>query len=225
MLVYAHRGLSGRFAENTLLAFREALAVGVDGIELDVHATADGVPVVIHDRDVSRTTSGSGKVDEMSLATLQSLDAGSGERVPALSEVLQLVGDAVHLDIEIKGLDAERATLDLLAAFPDARWAISSFNWDILCRIRLLDANAELWPLTEHVDDALMFTSAELASPAVSLWAGDYTETHAAALRDAGLRAVIWTVNDTAQAAQMRDRGAWALCTDVPDHILRVLRD
>lgn len=225
MLVYAHRGLSGRFPENTLLAFREALAAGADGIELDVHATADGVPVVIHDRDVSRTTSGSGAVDEISLAALQTLDAGSGERVPALSEVLHLVGDAVHLDIEIKGLDAGRATLDVLAQFPAARWAISSFNWDILRRIRLLDANAELWPLTERVDDALLSTAAELASPAVSLWAGAYTETHAAALKDEGLQAVIWTVNDAAEAEQMRDRGAFALCTDVPDHILRVLRD
>lgn len=224
MLVYAHRGLSGRYPENTLLAFREALAAEANGIELDVHATADGVPVVIHDRDVSRTTSGSGKVDEMSLATLKALDAGSGERVPTLAEVLRLVGGALHLDIEIKGLDAEQATLDVLVEFPEARWAISSSNWDILRRIRLLDGNAELWPLAERVDEALLSTCAELASPAVSLWAGDYTETHAAALRDAGLQVVVWTVNDAAEALHLRDLGAHALCTDVPDRILRALR-
>lgn len=224
MLVYAHRGLSGRFPENTLLAFREALDAGADGIELDVHVTADGVPVVIHDRDVSRTTNGSGNVDHMSRASLQTLDAGSGERVPTLSEVLRLVGDSVHLDVEIKGTDAGRATLDVLRRFPHVRWAISSFDWDMLRRLRRLDAAIDLWPLAERVDDALRDVSAELGAPAVSLWAGAYTEAQAVALREAGLHAVVWTVNDVDDAKRMRDRGAHALCTDVPDSISRALR-
>lgn len=224
MLIYAHRGLSGRFPENTVLAFREALAAGVDGIELDVHVTADGVPVVIHDRDVSRTTSGSGAVDEMPLAIVKSLDAGDGERVPTLAEVLDLVGAAVHLDVEIKRLGAEQATLDILATFPHARWAISSFNWDILRRLRRLDQAAELWPLAERVDDALLAVSNELAAPAVSVWADAYSEETAGTLAAAGFKAVVWTVNTTDDAERMRDRGAHALCTDVPDRILQALR-
>src|SRR3712207_4482331 len=111
-LIYAHRGASAHHPENTLRAFRHALALGVDGIELDVHATAEGIPVVIHDRDVGRTTGGFGYVDQMPLAQLETLDAGNGERVPRLAEVLTLVGDAAHLDIEVKGSDVERAVLD-----------------------------------------------------------------------------------------------------------------
>ena len=224
MLVYAHRGLSGHYPENTLLAFREAIAAGADGIELDVHVTADGTPVVIHDRDVSRTTNGSGNVDELSLADVQSLDAGSAEPVPTLTEVLQLIGSAAHLDIEIKGLGAEQATLDVLATFPAARWAISSFNWDILRHVRRLDGLAELWPLAERVDDALLAVSAELDCPAVSLWAGALNDNHAATLREAGLEVVVWTVNDVPEAARMRSLGAHALCTDVPDLIVRSLQ-
>src|SRR5215213_4894602 len=87
MLIYAHRGASAIHPENTLRAFRHALAIGVDGIELDVHATADGIPVVIHDRDIGRTTNGAGYVDEMPLAQLETFDAGDGERVPTLAEV------------------------------------------------------------------------------------------------------------------------------------------
>src|SRR5687768_7789256 len=117
IFVYAHRGSSGTYPENTLLAFREALAAGVAGIELDVHATADSVPIVIHDRDVERTTDGRGFIDQMHLARVQSLDAGRGERVPTLAELLELVGDHVHLDIEIKSLDIERFVLDVLAAY------------------------------------------------------------------------------------------------------------
>lgn len=225
MLVYAHRGLSGQYPENTLLAFREALATGAGGIELDVHVTADGTPVVIHDRDVSRTTNGFGAIDEMSLANVQALDAGFGERVPALAELLQLVGSSIHLDIEIKGLGAEQATLAVLATFPAARWAISSFNWDILRHVRRLDSLAELWPLAERVDDDLLAVSAELASPAVSLWAGALNDNHAATLRAAGLEVVVWTVNDVAEADRMRSLGAHALCTDVPDLIVRSLRE
>src|SRR5918995_4154710 len=109
MLIYAHRGVSVNHPENTLRAFQHALAIGVDGIELDVHATADGIPVVIHDRDVARTTDGTGYVDQIPLVRLETFDAGDGERVPTLAEVLALVGDAAHLDVEIKGTGIERA--------------------------------------------------------------------------------------------------------------------
>ncbi len=221
MLLYAHRGLSSRYPENTVLAFREALAAGVDGIELDVHVSSDGIPVVIHDRDVSRTTNGSGNVDDMPLVVLQALDAGAGERVPTLTEVLDLVGDSVHLDIEIKGLGAERATLDALTGYPSSRWAISSFNWNILRELRRRASYAALWPLAERVDDALFAIVAELGSPAVSLWTDAYTEESAPTLREAGLRIVVWTVNDHQEAERVRALGAYAICTDEPDHILQ----
>jgi glycerophosphoryl diester phosphodiesterase len=219
MLIYAHRGASVDHPENTLRAFRHALALGVDGIELDVHATADGIPVVIHDRDIRRTTTGVGYVDEIPLAWLQTFDAGAGERVPSLAEVLALVGDAARLDVEIKGLGTERAVLDVLAKYPAVTWAISSFDWDTLRTVRRLDATAELWPLAERCGDDLIAIAAELASPAVSLFTGAYTTETAPKLRDAGLRVVVWTVNDPREARRVADLGAFALCTDDPQRI------
>ncbi len=218
-LIYAHRGASAMHPENTLRAFRHALALGVDGIELDVHATADGIPVVIHDRDIARTTNGAGYVDEISLALLETFDAGAGERVPTLEAVLALVGDAAHLDIEIKGSGIERAVLDALAHYPVVTWAISSFAWDTLRAVRRLDPVAEVWPLAERVGDDLIAIAAELASPAVSLFAGAYTAETAPKLRDAGLRIVVWTVNDPPEARRVADLGAFALCTDDPQRI------
>src|SRR5918998_6826950 len=185
MLIYAHRGASAIHPENTLRAFRHALALGVDGIEFDVQATADGVPVVIHDRDVGRSTDGTGYVDEISLARLKAFDAGDGERVPTLADVLALVGDAAHLDVEIKGSNVERAVLDVLAQYPTVRWAISSFAWDTLRSLRRLDPAAELWPLAERAGDELIAIANQLASPAVSLFTGAYTAQSAAQLRDA----------------------------------------
>jgi glycerophosphoryl diester phosphodiesterase len=219
MLIYAHRGASVNHPENTLRAFREALAIGVDGIEFDVHATADGIPVVIHDRDIERTTDGVGYVDELPLARLATFDAGDGERVPTLAEVLALVGDAARLDIEIKGAGIERAVLEVLAQYPAVTWAISSFAWDTLRTVRQLDSVAEVWPLIERVGDDLIAIAAELASPAVSLFAGAYTAETAPKLSDAGLRVVVWTVNDPPEARRVADLGAFALCTDDPQRI------
>src|SRR5215207_9539156 len=156
MQIYAHRGASAIHPENTLRAFRHALAIGVDGIELDVHATADGIPVVIHDRAVERTTDGAGYVDEMPLARLVTFDAGDGERVPTLADVLALVGDVAQLDIEIKGAGIERAVLEVLVQYPAVAWAISSFAWETLCTVRQLDPVAEVWPLAQHVSDDLI---------------------------------------------------------------------
>jgi glycerophosphoryl diester phosphodiesterase len=204
--------------ENTLRAFRQAVASGVDGIELDVHATADGIPVVIHDRNVERTTNGNGYVDEIPLAQLETFDA-AGERVPTLAEVLALVGAAAHLDVEIKGTGIERAVLDVLAHYPAVRWAISSFAWDTLRAVRRLEPVAEVWPLAERVDDDLIAVAAELGSPAVSLFTGAYTAETAAELRAASLRVVVWTVNDPREARRIEDLGAFALCTDDPQRI------
>ena len=78
--------------------------------------------------------------------------------------------------------------------------------------------------MTEQVDDALFAISTELGSPAASLGADSYTDESAAALRTAGLRVVAWTVNDPEEAKRLRDLGAHALCTDVPDHIMRSLQ-
>jgi glycerophosphoryl diester phosphodiesterase len=219
-LMYAHRGASALHPENTLRAFRHALAIGVDGIELDVHATADGIPVVIHDRDIGRTTDGDGYVDQIALARLETFDAGQGERVPTLAEVLALVGDAAHLDIEIKGSDVEQAVLDVLAQHPTVRWAISSFAWDTLRTLRRLDPVAELWPLAERADDELIAVATELASPAVSLYTGAYTAENAAKLRDAGLHVMVWTVNDPREARRVADLGAFGLCTDDPQRLM-----
>jgi glycerophosphoryl diester phosphodiesterase len=219
-LIYAHRGISAMHPENTLRAFRRALAIGVDGIELDVHPTADGIPVVIHDRDVGRTTNGGGYVDQTPLVQLKTFDAGDGERVPTLAEVLALVGDAAHLDIEIKGSDVERAVLDVLAQHPTVRWAISSFSWDTLRTVRRLDPVAELWPLAERAGDDLTAIADELAAPAVSLFTGAYTAQNALTLRSAGLRVMVWTVNDPQEAQGVKDLGAFALCSDDPQRLM-----
>ena len=218
-LIYAHRGASAIHPENTLRAFRHALAIGVDGIELDVHATADGIPVVIHDRDVGRTTDGAGYVDEIPLTQLETFDAGDGERVPTLAEVLELVGDAAHLDIEIKGTGIEHAVLDVLAEFPAVRWAISSFAWDTLRTVRRLDPA----PRSGRSPSALATICLPLP-PSLRLRPCRSSPVHTPpkTRRSSAtlvLRVMVWTVNDPREAQRIADLGAFALCTDDPQRL------
>ena len=219
-LVYAHRGDSAAYPENTLLAFRKATESGAYGIELDLHATSDGTVVVIHDRSLERTTNGRGYVDEQTLAAVQEVDAGAGERVPTFAEVLALVGDRLHFDLEVKQPGIEAGVLQVLAAYPAARWAISSFDWDILKRFRVLAPGTELWPLAMHVNPALLEIAERLGSPCVAVDAGAYTAASAQVLSEADLAAMIWTVNQPDEALRVRALGAAAMCTDVPGEMV-----
>lgn len=104
VVIIGHRGASGYEPENTLRSFAKAIELGVDMIEFDVHVCASGEVVVIHDDTVDATTNGSGYISEKSLLELQSLDAGKGEHIPTLREVLDLVNRRVKVDIELKGV-------------------------------------------------------------------------------------------------------------------------
>jgi glycerophosphoryl diester phosphodiesterase len=220
VLIYGHRGASASEPENTLRAFERAIAMGADGLEFDVQASSDRRLVLIHDRDVSRTTNGTGNVDELTLAELKQLDAGQGERIPTFAETLDAVGDRVHLDIEIKQGGIEREILDELHAHPKARWAISSFDWDVLRIVRELDPDAEIWLLAVNVSEAVLDTAKQLGASGVALYIVSLTEASARLLQDAGLKIVIWTVNDVATAQRCKDLGAAGLCTDAPDVII-----
>jgi len=100
--IIAHRGACAHAPENTLSAFALALEHQADGFELDVMLTADGEMVVIHDDSVDRTTDGTGLVRQMTLAQLQGLDAGGGERIPTLTEVFNQFGGKCLINIELK---------------------------------------------------------------------------------------------------------------------------
>ena len=139
-LVIAHRGASAYAPENTLAAFNLALEMGADGVELDVSLTQDGVPVVLHDDTVDRTTNGRGAVNQMTLAQVKELDASTkfekyrGEKIPTLEQVLRAVTPRGTVNIEIKGISVQTDGVEAatLAAIESAgaldRVMVSSFN-------------------------------------------------------------------------------------------------
>jgi glycerophosphoryl diester phosphodiesterase len=107
--VVAHRGTPASRPENTLASFEEAVRIGARVVEFDVRLARDGEPVVMHDPTVDRTTDGSGAVHELGLAEIRALDAGDGERVPLLAEVLEAMSGRAAVAVEIKNLPGEPA--------------------------------------------------------------------------------------------------------------------
>lgn len=156
MLVIAHRGGPDRAPENTLAAFRTAIAVGADGVELDCQRSRDGALVVIHDETVDRTTNGRGQVGDLSLAELRALDAGQGEPVPTFEEVLGLAqAGGVQLVAEIKsphlypGLEIEMFRAVEAAGYLD-RTIFISFDWEALKRLQAAAPQAQLGALYDE---------------------------------------------------------------------------
>jgi glycerophosphoryl diester phosphodiesterase len=149
----AHRGRSGPVPENTMAAFRNAVDLGADRLELDVQMTKDGELVVIHDETVDRTTNGTGRVADLTLAEIRALDAGQGERVPTFKEVLQFAGEAgVPIMPEAKaphihpGLEEKIIEQVVEAGYVD-RTVIQSFDGDTLERIRVINSDISVCAL------------------------------------------------------------------------------
>ncbi len=149
--IIGHRGFSARAPENTLSAIDAAIAAGADAVEFDMHTAGDGNPVLFHDAMLSRTTNGVGPIRRRTLEQLKKLDAGSwfdaefaGERVPALKEALEHIGDRIpRIYAEIKGFremeDLDRMVRFTAEAGQKERTVFIAMNWTLLDRMRSQD--------------------------------------------------------------------------------------
>jgi len=138
-MLIAHRGYSAKFPENTITSFRKAHCKVV---EFDVRKTLDNVPVVIHDRTLDRTTTGTGDVKKHTWEHIKDLHIkGCGERVPSLDQVLQTFGDEYSYDIEIKSSDTAGVVVDSIkkSELPYGNFLVTSFKWDEIKAVRELD--------------------------------------------------------------------------------------
>ncbi len=222
--IWAHRGASCAAPENTMAAFSRALESGADGIELDLHLSRDGVPVVIHDETLERTTSGQGPVVQLEAAELQQLDAGSwfspefaGEPLPTLAEVLEVYGGKLRLNLEIKQFEAGSAVLALLRHHPNVDIVVSSFDHDLLCRMRAADP---LLPLAVLLDEGnwrralqtAVALDARTFHPAAEL----VTRPMVSACSHAGVSVHVWTVDDPGRARSLIRAGVSGLFTNDP---------
>ncbi len=232
-LVFGHRGAKAYAPMNTLPAFELAARQGAHGVELDVHRSRDGHPVVIHDFTVDATTDGTGPVAALRLADLRTLNAGAwfgpqfaGVRVPTLDEVFEAVGRRLLINVEIKAEGEETDGVEEVVAAcirrhgMAERVVVSSFNVLTLRRFRRLMAEVPVGYLYARAEPAPLEASAfEAYHPHASLV---FPELITAAT-GAGKVINAWTVNDPMQIATLARLGVHGIITDVPDVALAAL--
>ena len=220
------------FPENTIPSFQQAVTEGAQMVELDVHHSADGDLVVIHDDTVNRTTDGTGCVGDRTTAELQGLDAaidtslaGSGVTIPTLAEVLAAVDVPVNIEIKVTdtnscpAADLDQLAADVTAAIQgdtkDRAVVVSSFEFEVLTKIKALDPGiylGYLTLLTSDADDA----STEGFS-ALNLFGATYGVEAIQGITSLGLDANVWTINDAALMELFLGAGVNMIITDEPD--------
>ncbi len=219
--VIAHRGASGKELENTLAAFRTAVALGADGVELDVHVTSDAVVVVHHDDTIAGMP-----IRDKSLDELRTQPLGNGEPIPTLDDVLRELSDAVEVFVEVKELPAEHdaTLLSVLDSGPAyQRYRVHSFDHRIVKRLRearpslpcgVLSTSYLLDPLAQ-VQDA-MATSLWQEQSLIDRDLVDLTHNE-------NIEVYAWTVNDIDRMRELVGLGVDAICTNHPDIAQKVV--
>ena len=242
LLCLAHRGVPSLAPENTLPSFQEAFTAGVDGIELDVMETADGVVIVKHDFDLEGTTDGTGYVWDTTYEQLSQLNAAhtwQGQipktRIPRLAEVLERVPEDMIVNIELKsyhwrstGLEAKVVALVRQNRLVK-RTIISSFNPYWLMRVRWLEPELRIGYILSDVDvpwilrkpyflnlvrPDLLHAGAEIVTPEMVIQA-----------HRRGMQVIAWTVNNRPMIAYLKSIGVDGVFTDFPELVLSVDRE
>ncbi len=245
--IFAHRGDSGAFPENTLPAFRAAARLGAPYIELDVHMTRDGEIVVFHDPELERITGREGLLKELTLSQLQALDAGyhfardgghpfrgAGIRIPTLREVLSELRSEFFV-IEVKQVtpSVTAATLDIIhSTGMSRRVLIASEHQEPLAEVRRLAPGV---PTNFAAAEVAMFVAAmqtrdahyappgnALQIPPAARGARLATPELVAAAHACGIEVHVWTINEPSQMRELLQMGVDGIMSDYPAELLKV---
>ena len=225
MLKIGHRGAKGYEPENTFVSFQKALDMQVDGIELDVHLSADGEIIVIHDETIDRTTNGKGFVNALSLRELNALRIDGKYEIPTLKEVFDLVNQDCFINIELKSYEATDKVVSLIEKYVAKkgwkydRFLVSSFDWNALQQVAFLNDKIPIGVLTEtDLDLALAFAKfiqAKSIHPHFHL----LTKENTAQMQEKGLQVFPWTINKLEDIQKIKTFNVNGIITDFPNRI------
>lgn len=231
----AHRGASAYEPENTLRAFERAIKMGATMLELDVHLSQDGHPVIIHDADLSRTTNGTGRVTELSLEQIKRFDAGQGEEVPTLPEVVELVRGRVELYLELKGQFTPDPVVEVLKSmhFTDEVIVGSFYPW-LPQKVKWLAPEIRIsllvgqWGKDQMAEWALA-VGADYVHPC---WENHAPQPHRllasgmlAEVRSHGLGIILWHEERPEELRELVKFDVDGICTDTPDVLSRLFNE
>jgi glycerophosphoryl diester phosphodiesterase len=216
MIIFGHRGAPGypRQGENTIASFKKALQCGADGFEFDVRRCGDGRLVVIHDETIDRTTNGRGLVANRSYEELRRFDAGFGESIPLLSDVLEIFGRQCLLNIELKdpGISEDVKKL-VLERRLERHVIISAFDWE---QLQHFGPEISIGLLSSKLEN-LISAARDLRAAAIHPRRDLVTRSLVCEARDAKLQVNTWTVNDPGEMSRFRELEIDGIFTDFPE--------
>jgi glycerophosphoryl diester phosphodiesterase len=220
-----HRGAAGYEPENTLRSFEKAIELGVDMVELDVYVLKSGELMVIHDDTVDRTTNSKGKVEDKTLSELKELDAGRGEKIPTLDEVLDLVDKRAEVNIELKGSNIAKPVSDMIEHYvEDNGWKyddflVSSFNHGELKKFKEISPKVKIGLLVEEIPDGFINFAKNFDAWSVNVSIKFITQEFADKTHENGLKVYVWTVNTPDEIEKTKSLNADYICSDYPEKI------
>lgn len=224
--VVGHRGAAGVFPENTLMGFRYAIELGVDYVECDVHLTRDGHLVVMHDATVDRTTNGSGRIDELDFATIRVLDAGKGEIVPTLDEVLTTVQGKVRLLCELKGAGVEDAAVDaVLARGMGSEVIFTSFHLERLQAVKRHGEHLRIGAIFSDPTDDDIARAASLGVTGIGVHYKSLNLRTVERVLSEGIDLRAWNPDTLREQLAMIALGVSGVSTNRPDILLKHLAE
>lgn len=231
----AHRGASGSAPENTLVAFKKAIEIGVDSVELDLHGTADGEIVVMHDSTLDRTTNLRGAINNTTLETIRGADAGgwfdaefAGEPVPTLEEALECIARETIAVLEIKDpLIAEAVVAKIHETDTLDLTVVISFHTTVLQTIRALEPRISTgWLIGNHNKDMspihLCQQLGELGSSLLNVNHQLITAEFAYEVQRRGVALWCWTVDDITRMREMKEFGVQGITSNYPEYFAKI---
>jgi glycerophosphoryl diester phosphodiesterase len=232
----AHRGASGSFPENTLLAVEKAIEARSDMIELDCQLSSDGHVAIFHDERLVRITGAGGVVNRMPLEQLKRLDAGGwrkaafkGERIPTLEEVVALVGGQTDLCLDIKQYPGSPPGIELKLLFILShydyldRTIFSSFDYACLRRVRELAPEARLGVIYgTGIEENPFVVAAEIEAASLHLQKELATREFLQTAWELGLDVFVWTVNEIREIEDFASLGVQGIMSDFPERFWRL---
>lgn len=215
----AHRGASAYEPENTLRSFKLAFDMKADMIELDVRISKDGHLMVIHDSTVDRTTNGRGYVKDMTLAELKKLDAGKGEKIPTLKEVIEVGIEKTKFAVEIKERGTEKKAINLIKEYNllDDVFIISK-NREFLKNVKALEGGIRTCLITVFSCASINY-GRECLADAVAPFHFFVSKGLVKKVQRSRLFLFTWVVNSEKRALWMKDIGINGIVTNRPDII------
>jgi len=225
MRVFGHRGAAGHRPENTLASLRHALALGVDAVEIDVRLL-DGALIVLHDDTLDRTTSGHGTYKALSLDALRALDAGEGESIPLLDEVITLILGRIDLNIEVKeaGIAQQVVEQTLAATAPWPAWRehilLSSFDVETSAELARLRGPMRFGLLYEEDFAGALARALHLGAQSLHMALEHLDAADVARAHHHGIAVYVYTVNDAAAIARCRAAQVDGVFSDYPERVI-----